>query len=323
MDDDDQYRAAARVQPGTVEQWLGVLRELDPHFASVWLTYTGGLFAREQLDLRTRLLVLTGQYTMRAEPAALADTIQAAIDASSDLKEVLEVIFQCWVYGGQARVLQAIGVFRDVVGRAGLLADVQQRGLPADATTGTDRTLADEQEHWADEDRQDPRLPALLDTYDWRGLSTGFRLRPGLHFNTIAALDALDSGFAGLWQDALYRDVYDRGVLDDRTRLLCIVGDCLAVGETYQAPRHMRSALRLGATPAEVLEVIFQSCPVAGHPHLMGIAVDDLVKVLESEGRLGELVAEDRIEGLLRITNTRVARRQGVAETRASDTRPQ
>lgn len=321
MERNDLYESAARVQPGTVDEWLPVLEQLDPHFADVWLTYTGGLFRREQLDLRTRLLVLTGQYTMRGETKALADTVQAAINADADLKEVLEVIFQCWVYGGQNNVLEALRVYLDLVGAAGKLEEVQRRGLPVDATTSPGRELEQEKKIWAEEDRDDPRLPGLMERLDWRGLSTGFRLRPGLHFNTIAALDAIDTGFAGLWQDALYRDVYDRGVLDDRTRLLCIVGDCLSVGETYQAPRHMRSAIRLGATPAEVFEVIFQSCPIVGHPNLMGIAVDDFVKVLESEGRLTEVVAEEDVEGLLRITNKRVERRAGVAETRAADTR--
>lgn len=323
MEETEWYRAAARIQPQTVEQWAPVLRELDPHFANVWLTYTGSLLARGQLDLRTRLLVLAGQYTMRGETGPLEDAIRAALDADLDLKEVLEVVFQCWVYGGQGRMLAGVGVFLEVVGAAGRLDEVKRRGLPENTTTKPERKLEDERREWAEEDRVDPRLPGLLEHYDWRGLSTGFRLRPGLHFNTISALDAIDTEFAGLWQDALYRDVYDRGVLDDRTRLLCIVGDCLAVGETYQAPRHMRSALRLGATPAEVLEVIFQSCPIIGHPNLMGIAVDDFVKVLEEEDRLGEIIDDDKVEGLLRITNMRIAGRDGVGETRAADTRPQ
>lgn len=319
---DEAYLAASRLQPGTTERWFPRLRDLDPHFARVWMTYTGGLFNRKRLDTRTRLLVLAGQYTMLKAAPALADTIDAAIAEGVDLKEVLEVILQCWVYAGQGPVLHAVGVFTDIAGEAGLLDEVRSRGVPEDATTDPGRSIDEERRTWSDEDREDPRLEALLERHDWRGLSTGFRLRPGLHFNTISALDAVDSDFASLWQDALYRDMYARGVLDDRTRLLCIVGDCLAVGETYQVSRHMRGALRHGATPAEVFEVIFQSCAIVGHPHLMGIAVDDFVKVLEAEGRLADLVGEDRVEGLLRITNTRVARRHGVAETTAADTRP-
>lgn len=313
--------AAARFRPRSFERRLRMLEALDPHFAHVWLRYADGLLGRPQLDLRTRLLVLAGQYTMLRDRESLADTVAAAIAEGVDPKEVLESILQCLVYTGEGPVFDAVDVFVEVAGEGGALEAVEATGLPPDATTAG-RSLEEERETWATDDREDPRLGPLLETYGWTGISTALRLRPGHHINMLAQLDALDPHWAGLWLATCYEGMYTRRVLDDRTRLLCMVGDCLAVGEMYNASRHMRGALRLGATPAEVFEVAVQSCIVVGHPNIMGAAVNDLVLVLDDLGRLGELVASERIDGLRAIVHARTASRGTVSELKASDGRP-
>lgn len=53
----------------------------------------------------------------------------------------------------------------------------------------------------------------------------------------------------------------------------------------------------------------------------MGIAINDFVQVLDDEGRLGEIVAEDRIDRLRKVVGARIASRQGVAELQAADGR--
>lgn len=310
--------AAARMRPRTFEDRLDKFARLDPHFAKVWSTYTGRLFARPALDLRTRLLVLAGQYTMLGNASGLADTLAAAMAEGVDAKEVLEAILQCWVYAGEQAVSDAVDVFTEVVGEAGRLDEVEARGLPADAGVAG-RSLDDERRTWHPDDAEDPLLERLLERYGWHSVSAGLRLRPRTLIDTLAALSAVDEEFAGLWLDGIYGGMYVRGVLDDRTRLLCMVGDCVAVGETYQAPRHMRGALRQGATPAEVFEVLFQSCSVVGHPVIIGIAVNDLVQVLEDEGRLAEFVDEANIDVLRRVVAARIARRHTVAELKATD----
>lgn len=315
----DAYATGKVYRPRSFERRYEMLESLDPHFASVWLAYTAGLLHREQLDVRTRLLVLTGQYTMTGSMDALADTISAAIAADVDLKEVLEAVFLCHVFAVE-HALAGVEVFVDVVGEAGLLDDVKRRGLAVDAPT-RGRSPEEDRKEWAAEDAQDPRLPYLLETYGWQGVNAGLRLRPGSSINVLSSLDDLDQDFADLWLYYMYGGMYDRGVLDHRTRQLCIVGDCMAVGEGYQSPRHMRAALRQGATPAEVFEVIFMSAATIGHAHIMGIAINDFVQVLDDEGRLGELVPADRIERLRKVVAARIASRQGVAELKASDGR--
>jgi len=153
-----------------------------------------------------------------------------------------------------------------------------------------------------------------MERYGWRAIATGLRLRPAHHINLVDTLDALDPDYLQAWLDAIYGGMYGRRVLDDRTRILCVVGNTLAMGEQHQSRRHMRSALRNGATPKELLEVIFQTTGLFGHPNLMPAAIDDLLRIVDEEGRIDELVAPERIDDIRRIVAARVASRHGVGE---------
>ena len=227
-----------------------------------------------------------------------------------DAPGLLEVILQCYVYTGPWVVAAAGEVYRRVLARR---PDIES-DLSARVDDGANRNLEEERATWNEADRDDPRLAALLEKYGWRGISTGLRLRPRHHINLVATLDALDPDYLQTWLDAVYGGMYVRGVLDDRTRVICVVGNTLAAGEQHQSRRHMRSALRSGATPKELLEVIFQTTGLFGHTHLMPAAVDDLVRIVDEEGRLDELVAPDRIEEVRRIVAARAASRGGIAE---------
>jgi alkylhydroperoxidase/carboxymuconolactone decarboxylase family protein YurZ len=311
----DSYASVAEeFHPTTFSRRVAVLSALDPHFAANWVAHVGRLFSREQLDRRKRFLVLAGQYTMRAEQEALKETLGAAIDDGVRPRELLEVVLQCYVYTGATRVMSAAETVLAVVEERGLLPELQKSQLPPDATTAG-RSLDEERRSWSAADRDDPRLEGFLERYGWHGISTGLRLRPGHHINLVATLDAIDPDFLQIWLDCLYQNMYSRHVLDDATRLLCMVGDCFAVGETHQARRHMRGALRQGIHPRELLEVIFQSCAVVGHPFMMPLAVDDLVTLLAEEGRLSDIASEEQLPELQRIVAARVARREGLQDT--------
>lgn len=299
--------------PTSYPRRMATLNALDPHFARTWSEHAGRLLRRPELDRRKRLLVLAGQYTMRGDLNDLRETVSVAIEGGLDAREVLEAILQCYVYAGQSRVADAAVVFHAVADELGVL-DHLRASQPAMDRTTAGRSLADERQQWAQSDADDPRLEGFLETYGWHGISTGLRLRPGHHINLVATLDALDSDFLQIWLDSMYMNLYSRRVLDDATRLLCVVGDCYAVGETHQSRRHMRGALRQGARPRELLEVIFQSCAIVGHPNMLPLAVDDLVTIADEEGMLGELVDEDHIDDLRRIVAARVAKRDGVQD---------
>ena len=98
----------------------------------------------------------------------------------------------------------------------------------------------------------------------------------------------IDPEFAGLWVRFCYGDMYTRGIVDDKTRLLCMVGNCVAVGEGHEGRAHMKGALRKGAKPREILEVILQSCTNFGMPSMLK-ALKIFVKLMEEDGRAAEI----------------------------------
>ena len=61
-----------------------------------------------------------------------------------------------------------------------------------------------------------------------------------------------------------YKGLYGRTVLDLKTRELCGVAALTAVRGGSHLKSHIRAALRVGATPEEVKEAIFQTAPYCG-----------------------------------------------------------
>lgn len=282
------FDAGLGYQPQTFERRVAQRDALDQHFTRLWLDFAiEGMYRRPALDKRTRLLVLTGQYTMAKSHPALEDTIRAAVAAGVAPREILEIILQCTVYGGHTTVDPAIEVFHRVAQDLDLLEGLRKSQLPLD---GNDRKRSREAESstWHPDDVADPRFERLMERYGWLAAGRGLTLRPRHHLNILDWLDRIDPDFAGLWVRFCYGGMYSRGIVDDKTRLLCMIGDCLAVHEDTQAVGHMRGALRNGATPREVLEVILQTCVNFGMPGMLK-ALEAFVGVMAQDGRLAEI----------------------------------
>jgi alkylhydroperoxidase/carboxymuconolactone decarboxylase family protein YurZ len=296
--------------PASADKLLRLFERFDPRFAELWSTHLSRLMTRPQLDIRTRVLVMTGQYTTTGRMGQLEETIDAALEAGVRSSDILEVILQCYVYTGPWVVASACEAYGRVLERRSEAED----DVSARVDDGSTRRLDEERAGWGPADQADPRVAALMGRYGWRSIATGLRLRPVHHINLVDTLDALDPEYLQAWLEAIYGGMYGRRVLDDRTRILCVVGNTLAIGEQHQSRRHMRSALRNGATAKELLEVIFQTTGLFGHTHLMPVAIDDLLRIVDEEGRIEELVARDRIDDIRRIVAARVASRRGVGE---------
>ncbi|TAK54526.1 MAG: hypothetical protein EPO22_15295, partial [Dehalococcoidia bacterium] len=263
------YDSGLKQQSKAFERRLAERDALDQHFTKLWLDFAvTGMGRRQVLDTRTRLLVLTGQYTMSKSHAMLEETIQAAINAGVEAREVLEVILQCAIYGGQVAVDPAIRIFYRFAKENGLLEALRASQLPMDGIAGR-RNYGEERKKWHPDDLADPRCEPLLKRHGWLAVGTGLRLRPKHHLNTLGWQDALDPEWAGLWVRYIYGGMYTRGIIDDRTRLLCMVGNCVAVNEAVQGRAHMKGAMRAGAKPREVLEVILQSAVNFGQPGML------------------------------------------------------
>jgi alkylhydroperoxidase/carboxymuconolactone decarboxylase family protein YurZ len=270
-----------RFQPG-VRRRFELRRSLDPAFAHGYLRYAARLLGRPALDDRTRLLVMTGQFTMARRHGRLRETITAAIARNVDPREVLEVILQCSIYGGESIIDEPLEILTEELGKSGLLEAVRSRGLQVGASAKP-RDLDEERDRWHPDDRADARADQLVRKYGWRGVSMALMLRPRHTLNNAEFLGGLDEGFAQAFYDFGYGDMYGRLVLDHRTRLLCMVGNTLAIGEIVQTRHHMRTAIRQGATPREVLEVLFQSVVVVGHPNVVPERIKDLVAIVREE----------------------------------------
>ncbi len=284
----DAFDTGIKMQGKAFEQRLAQRDAIDQHFTRAWLDYQiKGLSRRPALDARTRVLVLIGQYTMAKAQPLIEDTVRAALAAKVPVREIAEIILQCQVYGGLVTVDPAIRTFHKIVEELNLLPELKKSQLPLDGTDGK-RNRAEEEKTWHKDDVADPRTQPLIDKHGWLAVSSGLTMRPHHHINILSWIDIMDSDFAGLWEKFCYGDMYTRGIVDNKTRLLCMIGDCLAVGEATNSKGHMRGAMRQGASPREVMEVIFQTSANFGMPPAWH-ALENFIEIMAQDGRLGEI----------------------------------
>jgi 4-carboxymuconolactone decarboxylase len=100
--------------------------------------------------------------------------------------------------------------------------------------------------------------------------------------------DEMDQHYTRLWLDWTYGGMWKRGVLEDRVRMLVVIGQCIGMNELDELPTHVRSALASGAAPREVFEVILQLSVYIGYQRVVR-AVRIFREVLSAAGRLDEI----------------------------------
>ena len=220
---------------------------LDPHFTRIWLDYLSQHHDRPALDTRTRLLALTGQFAVTRSHEHLEDVLRAALDQGLSVSDLLEVVLQSAIYAGDTAAAPALRIFEQVVGEAGKLGDLAANRLPLDGRDG-ERDLESERATWNPADRDDPRLDILLERLPWQGISKGLQMKPQHHLNVVEFLDGVDRDHAAAWMGFIYRGMYSRAMIDERTRLLCIVANFIALGRENEIREHMGNALHAGAT---------------------------------------------------------------------------
>jgi alkylhydroperoxidase/carboxymuconolactone decarboxylase family protein YurZ len=278
---------AERLNPKEFPDLLDWRDELDQHYTKLWLDFTyGGLYTRGVLDERTRNLVVTGQFVVQDEMGQLRSHLYAAVEHARP-REVLEVMLQSTVYVGYPKGTRAAYMLREVLIELGRLDEITKTQLPLDGTNSK-RSKEQERASWRVPDAQFPEREQYMQKYGWGGISAGIRLQPTHHVQTLRRFDRIDPNFLKHWLDFIYDGMYTRGVLDDKTRLLCMVGMCTVIDEQVQNENHIRAALMLGATPREVLEVTLQSTIYCGMPRSLRAATI-LERVLEEQGRINEL----------------------------------
>jgi len=94
------------------ELWRAFDKDLGKELS---LFITGKLYAREKIPHPTRQLVTVAVLTVLSRPEELKLHIQAALNVGCTSKEIAEVIFQTFTYGGIPTVNTALKVLREVL----------------------------------------------------------------------------------------------------------------------------------------------------------------------------------------------------------------
>ena len=278
-----------RAQPHAALEHVEWCDGLDPHFTQIWLDFAyGGMTGRGYLDERKRNLILVGQFLVMEDKDQFAMHIRNALDHATP-REVLEVILQATVYLGYPKIIAATRVFTHVLKKLGRMKEITATQLPKTGPA-MPRSLEAERKTWGVSDEAFPRREELMQRFGWEGLSSGLRLQPSHHHKTVGQLERVDPHFLKLWLDWIYAGMYVRGILDDATRILCVIGELMVMGEFIQAENHIRNALTHGASPREVMEVVLQSTVYVGMPRFVR-AVALVERVLKELGRFDEITS--------------------------------
>ncbi len=277
-----------RMHPEDFSQVMSWRDELDPQYTRLNLEFSyAGLMQRGVLDERTRLLVVIAQCAAMAEMEYLESSIRAALNDTVTPRDILEILLQTSVYVGMPKINRAARLLHGIVTELGRMNELTATQPPIEGRNA-ERSLEAERGTWRVADERFPTREAMLKKYGWHGISAGLRLQPTHHAETVTRLDRVDQNFLKFWLDFIYAGIYVRGVLDDKTRLLCVVGVCIALDEMAQGENHVRAALLFGATAREVQEVAVQSTQYWGMPRCMRAMVT-LERALKEQGREAEL----------------------------------
>ena len=279
-----------RLRPGDFLDEVEWRDRIDQHYARAWLEFTyGGLFARRNLDERTRLLVSIAQFLAMSEMEEFERQIPSALAAGASPREVMEIILQCTVYIGYVKAGRGARACVKVLERLGRLDEITQTQLPLEGRL-PERSLDAERGRWpaAKSAEETAWREGMLEKYGWSGVSTRIRTQNHQSNAGIDTWNRVDPDYLQHWFDFIYGELYPRSIIDDRTRLLMMVGVCLALNEPVQLENHLLGAMLHGASAREVLEVVVQSTAYCGMPTTVQV-VRLVERIAKEQGRLSEL----------------------------------
>jgi 4-carboxymuconolactone decarboxylase len=212
------------------------------------------MYRREVLDQKTRELCAVAASTLLASPDQIASHTRAALRMGASVEETREAVIQMVVYGGFPRVLTALKTWKATILDEGLeLPPAPRRG----PTPSKEQVEAAARKHTE---------AAIYPPADNRGRFVyGDINGPRL----IAEFNNWDADWGWLFQRFVYGGIYDRKVINQRTRQLLTVAACTIQNAIPQLEGHIRGALRAGATYDEVKETILQMSVYAGLPYML------------------------------------------------------
>ena len=111
-----------------------------------------------------------------------------------------------------------------------------------------------------------------------KALEMADRLFPTMGRKRLDMLAEMDPEFCRLFEDFVYGGLYQREVLDQKTRELCAVAALTSLSRLQQLATHIRASLLAGASREEIQEVIFQASVYAGMPATL-VALGEMRKI--------------------------------------------
>ena len=237
--------SAERMWKESLPSLRDTLGMVDDEFGDLTIDLVfGGLYAREdQLDLKTRELCIISMLTALHRPEEIKTHLTAAHNLGWTYEELRELMIISVLTGGWPAAADALRQL--VVWRL-------ERNLPL-GDPGSRREGYQE--------------------IDWSALGheNGRNIfGPAAWADLTGSLNALATDLKDWAVAHLYGRLLTRGLLDNRTLMLCLTAAFAAVRTGPMLDLHIKGALNSGARPEEITELLFQCGLYAG----MGAVAD-------------------------------------------------
>lgn len=203
----------------------------------------GRVWARPGLAVEDRMLTTLVALTCHRERDALRRHTDAALRLGLTPTLIREAVLHCGMYAGLGTAvasLEAVVTVIDDHGASGL------------GTSESDSPASAEE--------------ADLDELERQGRAMMATLHESRANDDYAAPDALASTLYGTAVDYLYGAIWNRPGITVRQRMICSVAAFTALRMEAQQRKFFRSALNVGLSAEEVVEVIVQTGPYSGFP---------------------------------------------------------
>lgn len=196
----------------------------------------GRVWARPGLALEDRMLATLAALTSKQYLPQLADLVGAALHMNMNPRLIQEVMLHCAMYAGMPTAVNSLAVIRTVLA---------ENNIPQ-----------------SEADLEEAELDALMTM----GQETMRTLHAERAEGGYAAPDSAASGLYATAIDYLYGELWNRPGITIRQRMICSIAAFTATQLDSQQRKFFRSALNVGLSRTEILEVIAQTGPYSGFP---------------------------------------------------------
>jgi alkylhydroperoxidase/carboxymuconolactone decarboxylase family protein YurZ len=197
----------------------------------------GGIWARDVLPIEERYIcVLSGLMLQQNEPQ-LRRHVRGALKIDLAPRSILEIFVQAGLYGGFPTAENAMNITHEVFAAEGVSVEAEADG---------DETLEEFSEMGGE------MLVALHGDRGTKGYASPDNSTTGGLYTM-----AIQYGYGWLWH---------RAGLDRRQRMICAIASFTVLRLESQLRKFGQSALNVGLTKEEVVEVVMQTAPYGGFP---------------------------------------------------------